>query len=100
MTDRIVPALTPEEWANADPTSLHGFDDGGIYVNMGRTIDERDVSGRPAALLALANAALPDDDPRKITREWLNSLRSLAADLPEPELADIANALESYLPPE
>ena len=62
---------------------------------------------RPAAALyiALANHALPDGDPRKITRGMVNALREIAADHPWDEALSsiatgIADALDSYLPPE
>lgn len=62
-------------------------------------------------LIAVANAALPDSDPRKITRAMVVELRKRALghplgygewskNPPDPELTKIADALESYLPPE
>lgn len=116
MSDPTAPALSAEEWAKRE------FAEGDISFDatMGRftvVMDtwsdygstDRDVKRLPA-LIALANAALPDTDPRKITREMVAQLRR-AADLMceakwgvlEPEgntVARIADALASYLPPE
>lgn len=54
-----------------------------------------------AALIALANAALPDEDPRKLRREHVEVLRS-APDGPGDvsPLFELADAIESFLPPE
>lgn len=73
-----------------------------------------------AKLIALANAALPDSDPRKITRERIAAIRARTdtepcrldhhgycqahgldpEPCPVPVLRLFAAALESYLPPE
>ena len=63
----------------------------------------RDV---PAAI-AYLNAALPDDDPRKITWAMVDELRGVAGDYeyrgldpcPFDTLNAYADALASYLPP-
>lgn len=47
-----------------------------------------------AAVIGFANAALPDSDPRKITRKHVELLRETVA-----PLRAFADALESYLPP-
>jgi len=57
-----------------------------------------------AAIVAMNNAALPPDDPRKITRETVRTIRLARALCPkggvaDRELSQIANALEAYLPP-
>jgi hypothetical protein len=62
--------------------------------------------------IALANHALPDDDPRKITRVGLSALRADAEELRKRSsngddalfliawrMTLMADALESYLPP-
>lgn len=62
-------------------------------------------------VIAFANAALPDSDPRKITRETVATLRNHAyyskhgdahgrLAMTADALAALADALESYLPPE
>ena len=112
MSDRIEPALTPEEWRTAK-LWLAGKMIGGKV--RGSVVLDLPDKHTPAAL-ALANAALPDTDPRKITREWVADIRERADDLageiaewvgdsPRTEaqiarLRRIADALESYLPPE
>lgn len=64
------------------------------------------------ALIAVANAALPDSDPRKFTRATIAMLRRKAdvfhptpespmlGRMRDTELDAFADALESYLPPE
>jgi hypothetical protein len=119
MTDRIEPALTAEEWKQRIVGYLEDYEDGVPYVKDG----EFGVGGdtyfgtvNPVQAIALANAALPDDDPRKITREWVIDIRDIAdslageiaewvGDSPRTEaqiarLRGYADALESYLPPE
>lgn len=107
MSDAIPPALTPDEWARVEPSDIYGHDDGGVYVGAYRGGDI-EVGVRDHALIALANAALPDTDPRKITREWVREIRGAARDYALPDgflhsgevLNRIADALASYLPPE
>lgn len=48
IQDEIQPALTPEEWAKMGAGGV-------IYIDHAKT-------------MAACNAALPDDDPRRITR--------------------------------
>ena len=112
---KIAPALTPEEWARAGNAQELSFGaDGWVTAKASRTDAYRDgalnvkASDRLPALIALANAALPDDDPRKITREWIDRMRRASAycyGLAEPgdtilgaAMAIYADALESYLP--
>lgn len=120
MTDTpIEPALSREEWAKRGrwPFSTEAgqlevtlsdwvYDEPGgdeYEVALSHTCTPQDLP----ALIALANAALPDDDPRKITREMvgdLDSCASWAEGEGQRDLADrvrrFAAALESYLPPE
>lgn len=92
-TEPIEPALTAEDWAN--PSGI------GLYDLCVRW----EPDGLPK-IIALANADLPDSDPRKITREKLAGLRVALSTTSRP--ADVYNrvggafldALESYLPPE
>ena len=126
MTDtpKIEPALTPEAWGEfkngrevvlGDPTDRFSprvsFYKGkiGIYDDWSNGNDTADL----AAIIALANAALPDDDPRKITRahtallfriaQWIangfpeDDAQSFAAG---GELHDLGRILASYLPPQ
>jgi hypothetical protein len=84
VTDGVEPALTPKEWEDfaLDP----------------RFWLEHDGEARDCAQeIAINNAALPDTDRRKITRERLAVLRDPA--YRESELSEFVDALESYLPP-
>ena len=118
---KIAPALTPEEWreklaVRADGTALWPISItflSALHIQITRDIDF--TAEKPAtltALIALANAALPDDDQRKITRTKLDLLREAAEmisqeyDAPGNDstmvvgLRALADALASYLPPE
>lgn len=120
MTDRIEPALTPEEWRISSAALRPQFaiqELQGLYDSNGDA-QPLDVADMPR-VIALANAALPDSDPRKITRHQLFCLREVLAnfsaalavgdfgDFLKPGLEEYASqaetlaaALESYLPPE
>lgn len=134
MSDKIESALTAEEWkerrvrfVGLPELVLHDDGDGmELVVYAGDCIWEKlKFNQAPAidlpSLIALANAALPDSDPRKITREDVEVLRSAAEDLEHAceygrwcrwcidhslglanrvRLKRLADALESYLPPE
>lgn len=120
----IPPALSESEWENEAAIV------GGLGVRIRHTIPNQptleisSVDGRIAtpvlhsiadtnsiaALIALANAAMNDEDPRKITRETVDTLRQMRALLHgvgmgvDPEggrtfVAELADALESLLPP-
>lgn len=122
MSDAISPALTAEEWAHREfvrgvPRREHqifgyvGEEDGLLHLGWdAEPLHPVTVNSIPA-VLALANAALEDDDKRKITREWVAELRELVtllrdgSDIPRlaertAVLSDAADALASYLPPE
>ena len=110
------PALAPEQWAQF-------FGEGG-YTPLYATVVQRNHDGtfivfpegegatfaphELPGLIALANAALPDDDPRKLRREHIAALRDATVrDVIGDEdreqtniLRNLADALESYLPPE
>lgn len=65
--------LTPGEWAQASAAL------------------SRDLPEVHRTVIALANHALPDDDPQKITWDMVDALRPVAG--------DVANVLSNYLPP-
>jgi hypothetical protein len=115
----IPPALSAEEWAEG--TARHGEPLLAYVAMEGQRLsvydqgDEADVAPelRPAAI-ALANAALPDDSPYKITRADVEAL--LARPHPEADmyhagqlccdvalrnerLSALAAKLEALLPP-
>jgi hypothetical protein len=130
MTAPIRPVMTPEEWSRA---MLNAWDTGArlskatvgsvrtagpqrlvleVESRDGPINDSIDGDGLPK-LIALANAALPADDPRKITREWITALRDMepqgvesfrgfdeTAQRTEAMIQQMIAALESYLPPE
>lgn len=81
----ITPALTPDEWAHRKverPATRIVADDVrlGVADPEGRVAD---VTGADElfALMALANHALPESDPRKLTRELGDALCSACDDL-------------------
>lgn len=93
MSEKIEPALSAEEWARKREDGLDLYDD---FVS--------DRPGSGPRIIAAINDDLPDDDSRKITREWVIELRRVAQAFPSlgelREIAAMADALESYLPPE
>lgn len=130
MSEKIEPALTPEEWTPLPDGSFGvvcddetvvdvildacvGFEEDGETAIHGTGLRIADTAiiveaDDLAAVIALANAALPDSDPRKITRERVEDIRNaLGADetwtgTSEQTFARIQqflNALEAYLPP-
>lgn len=119
MTDEvrdIPPALSAEDWQGktywpddgpmirADLQLGLRVSDGGEAVNVGEDVSHL------AALIALANAAMNDEDPRKLTHDTVRVLRQLPAFLhgagmaDDPDgaahfVSDLADVIESYLPP-
>lgn len=105
MTDRIEPALPAQTWFNEQETArLDGW-------TLQQSLASRYEYERPAEKIALANAALPDSDPRKITWAMVQMIRTLAEEHQDDGDYDemvahiaagnaIADALASYLPPE
>lgn len=107
----IAPALEPEEWTHrrCGAVSLDSVD-GETHVVVTDPDGEIVSVNGPAevfALMALANDALPDGDPRKITRETVKLLHALTADTwaghkaaeQRAALAQLARALTALLPP-
>lgn len=92
MSEKIEPALSPEEWSEAIRNP----------IQWGINGDEPHITVQQ---IAVANAALPSGDPRKITREKVEMMRRAAWNVPDGysgnlALSEFADALESYLPPE
>lgn len=78
MTNEIEPALTPEEWAKHSGGTAAVWMSAKLPRSDSEDAEIRlDFAERPIAVIALANAALPDDDPRKITREKLDAMREV-----------------------
>jgi hypothetical protein len=116
MSDPIQPALSAEEWAknlnDRGGLEIQAFpEESSISIQdwgamSGVTVGSEDLP----ALIALANAALPDSDPRKITREMVDGLRREAdraeyadrvgdnAGMTDLDARRIADVLASYLP--
>ena len=99
------PALQAHEWRDGRSSlrdtgvvlSLAGelglLIEGAQHITIGRNVS------RLTALIALANAALLDDDPRKLRSEHVDALRSAAnGKIDVALLRDLADAIESYLP--
>jgi hypothetical protein len=105
----IPPALQDHEWRNGQSTlrdtgvvlSLAGelglLIEGAQHITIGRNV------ARLTALIALANAAMSDDDPHKLKRAHVDALRAVAEGSKAGKkeaavLGELANAIESYLP--
>jgi hypothetical protein len=106
----VQPALRDEEWRDGRISwlresgivlSLAG--DLGLLIEGAQHITIGKNGKRLTALIAMANAALADDDGRKLTRAHLDALRAVvdsqtvSADQVE-ILGHLASALEAYLP--
>jgi hypothetical protein len=129
MNEKMEPVLSAEEWARAkDEDALTDVPVGEhvvAYVADGivriALLEKPGVAtgalDQPARAIALLNDALPDSDPRKVTREKIEAIRLRAQrsdyvpesgeDLeangqwPLDNAVDaFLDALESYLPPE
>jgi hypothetical protein len=129
--ERIEPALTAEEWEAEIKGTFPGKDENVFLARRGAVthigIRSQDTwqgekytgaihasRSALAATIALANHALPDSDPRKITREKVEKIREGAKNAIEDyrlhkpgredqlaywqEAIAFADALESYLP--
>lgn len=114
----VEPALSAEEWALRLKGDHNVYEDGiapngvGVITHQGLAVTYDtgfllDIEAKYVrALIAVANAALPDDDPRKITWGMVSDLRQAAARLVRTgdhrgvDLAGHADALASYLQPE
>jgi hypothetical protein len=120
MHSAIRPALEPEEWKQrrSGPISLDAIGSFDYIVIEGEHGETVKVAGTDeiVALISLANDALPNDDPRKITMGWLarvEAIRDLITDLAgdgDPKLAPLrrqladgweqmAQVLRAILPP-
>jgi hypothetical protein len=103
----LPPALQDHEWRNGQSTlrdtgvvlSLAGelglLIEGAQHITIGRNV------ARLTALIAVANAAMSDEEPRKFKRAHVDALRAAADNGDAPSAAvlrELANAIESYLP--
>lgn len=99
MTDKIEPVLSAEEWADLRNPILRAP----LLAQLGGGTDPRAI----AQTITILNDALPDSDPRKITREMIEGLRNSVDVLGfcgypwrAEQVQSVADALASYLPPE
>ena len=104
------PVISAEEWASVHAENANGLASGlpsGFYID---SMDGDLVSGTftnpfpPLVLVALINAALPEDDPHKITRADVDMLESSAdndhdAYLNREAMRRLAAKLRALLPP-
>lgn len=108
MPDTIPPALTPSEWARVPEHAAHDGLETAIAVAV--------RAKRFDAVIAIANAAFPDDDPRKITQDTLFCLEEVLANFEafastqgdfgktivgqySPAVRKLVDMIASYLPP-
>src|SRR5690606_31579793 len=107
MSDEIRPALSAEEWEGSTADVLDGYvdlDTGTVDVRLGGAGSQsRSQHDDAWALVALLNAALPDDDPRKLTWAMVDAIRSAAWGAESQDEEDTAlaaaNAIAALLPP-
>jgi hypothetical protein len=98
----IEPALSAEAWADVEAGNGIPYAYGSSILDELLMLEGRDI---PAAI-AYLNHELPDSDPRKITRQMVDRIRGAADALSiqysamDVALTTIADALESYLPPD
>ena len=104
----LPPALQDHEWRDGQSRlrdtgvvlSLAGelglLIEGAQHITIGRNV------ARLTAIIALANAAMADDDPHKFKRAHVDALRSLADSADGKHdvevLRELASTIESYLP--
>lgn len=95
-----------ESWGDALRRVLEDYASHDSGVTEGALRPPREAEhgeSPPSSPVAIANAALPDTDPRKITREHIRACRRELNDWVEDRdeiLKRLAAVLESYLPPE
>lgn len=112
----IAPALTPDEWyavKQSDREPIHEAA-GALMQALMPNVDEpgigRTTTERLLACMALANAAVHKDDPRKITREDVRALADVLRHIDEQtfewlvqyseDVHRLAAKLAALLPPE
>ncbi|HEV8448572.1 MAG TPA: hypothetical protein VGQ44_17200 [Gemmatimonadaceae bacterium] len=112
MNDRetVSPALRADEWREIEPDlPTFGPAHREAMRALANSLHEAN-GGLLAKMIALANAALPVDDPRKFTHVTVDVLRQMPAFLrgagmgADPDgagrfISNLADVIESYLPP-
>lgn len=95
MTDKIEPVLSAREWAGLGPNGV-GHPPIPSTLDGIQYLDADDL----AKAVAIATAALPDSDPRKITQQDVAFLRTVAWDGDGwGYAATVADKLAAFLPP-
>jgi hypothetical protein len=77
----ILPALAPNEWEERRRGRLYVVQDGGaprLVLDHGDHIATVSRADDLFAMIALANDALPEDDPRKITWALLTRVQAMS----------------------
>lgn len=123
MREQIRPVLSSDEWRLERAVRVDGaaqwriqvLDDGTLQIAITAKVDF--TASKPTtltALIALANRALPSDDPRKVTHEIADAIEDLAnfdqttiatalrmpvTDVTVRKLRRFAAGLRSLLPP-
>lgn len=111
MAIKIAPALSLEEWdafSSADEETATASLQARLADLFGDApLDSAQAQAGAAALVAISNDVMSDNDPRKIKRFYVDRIREAADvldDRPGPFNTDhlrmIADVLESLLPPE
>jgi hypothetical protein len=102
---QVPPALSAEEWQEADARRVRAFVQ--ATDDLPPHLRPEAWGHQPQVALALANAALPDDSPYKITRADVEACRAAGPRTwhdpihgePPEVLARLAAKLEALLPP-
>jgi hypothetical protein len=110
-TNQIKPALSVEEWA--ERSAIRGndgwevaveSDESGISFRWRADSSGGDSIGVPVdglpVVIALANAALPDGDKRKITRAHIEALMDGVKSTGDYKAEELYDILAAILPPE
>ena len=102
--DRLAPAVSDAQWAELFSAKLGAGTDEAFRSSL-RISAERCAARDPLCAIALSNAALPNNDPYKITRSMVDAVAKAAsgARLSEKQqatLQQLADALRAYLPPQ
>ncbi|MGI8765694.1 MAG: hypothetical protein ACR2KM_04150 [Gemmatimonadaceae bacterium] len=117
MTDAIPPALTPQEWdrrmRDSEDRPVEGDlltdSSGNLYVAYDSGYVTQQIMEEPQVVMALANAALPDDSPYGISHADVNTLRDVLIEMEDDPMASPAvyervktliAKLAALLPPE
>ena len=99
MTDtmKIEPALTESEWKRI--AQIRRDIDPELQSTAIMHLLDWIAAGDESKAMAVANASLPDDDPRKITHDDVRKLRVLADENLEMFCSEMAAKLAALLPP-